>query len=149
MLVLEMKASSKIGTDLETILADVPKGERNGRPTKDQYLVKCPSYGIGYFTRMFCVSNKWWDLQPCNIEQTSDILSCNLSNNLKGIDKTRIRLLMQPLRWQKIIFGLSSSIISSNMVPRTFLTLTITKRSLCWTGSRHYQIPSAKITQYF
>ena len=56
--VLDIKAYPKTGRYPEIILTDVPKSELNRRPTKDQYSVKFPSYGLGYCTKMFYVYKK-------------------------------------------------------------------------------------------
>ena len=41
---------------LVVILADVPKCERNWKPTEDQYVIEGPSYGIDDFDKTFLVS---------------------------------------------------------------------------------------------
>ena len=56
-----MKSFHLKGGDLGVILADVPKCERNCKPTKHQCVVRCLSYGIYDCSKTFCVSNNWWD----------------------------------------------------------------------------------------
>ena len=82
--VFEMKAYFT-GSDLESILADSPKGDRNRICTDDQYLVKCLSYGLEYCTKNFCISKKWWDHRPHISDNTSDLLSYHWSNHFRGI----------------------------------------------------------------
>ena len=57
--VSEMKASL-LGSDIEIILADLPKGQRNIKTMEDQYSPECLSYGLEYFMMKFFVSKKWW-----------------------------------------------------------------------------------------
>ena len=59
----------------ETILADVPKGEKNRIPVNDHYSVKLPSCGLSNFTDKFCVAKFWWDKQTINSDETSDLVS--------------------------------------------------------------------------
>ena len=50
-----------MGWNLGVILSDVPKSERNRKPTKDHCVVRYPSYGIDDYSKTFCFSKKWWD----------------------------------------------------------------------------------------
>ena len=44
------------GGTLGFILDNFPKCERKQKPTDEQYVIGCPSYGIDYCTKAFCVS---------------------------------------------------------------------------------------------
>ena len=54
---LEMKAHPK-DADVDVILADLPKGERNKNPNDNQYSIKCPSFGFPKCTKTFCGAKK-------------------------------------------------------------------------------------------
>ena len=58
LLALEIKALPK-DANVDVLIADTPKGERNRIPTKNQVSIKCSSYGLSSCTKMFCAANKW------------------------------------------------------------------------------------------
>ena len=45
LLALEIKALPK-NANVDSLLADSPKGERNRNPTEDQESIQCPSFGL-------------------------------------------------------------------------------------------------------
>ena len=55
---LEMRAHTK-NSDIEEILSDITKGERNRKPTEKHYSIPCPSFGLGRCIKMLCVTKKW------------------------------------------------------------------------------------------
>ena len=63
LLALEIKALPN-NANVDSLLADSPKGERNQNPTEDQESIQCPSYGLSNCTKTFCVSKSWWGLCP-------------------------------------------------------------------------------------
>ena len=84
---LEMRAHPK-DTDIEEILADMPRGEQNRHPTEKQYSIRCPSFGLGNCTKTFCVAKKSFDLRPVNSNGTSNQMYVHWSNNFKGLYDT-------------------------------------------------------------
>ena len=85
---LEMKAHP-MDADVNVIIADLPKGERNRNPTDNQYSIKCPSFGWSKCTKTFCVDKKWWDIRPLNSDGTSNQLSVHWSSHFKGFYDTK------------------------------------------------------------
>ena len=67
--------------DIEEIMDDIPRGEKNRNPEEKQYYIQCTSFGLGNCTKTFCVANKWWDLRPLNIDGTSNQFSVYWSNH--------------------------------------------------------------------
>ena len=70
---LEIKALPK-GANVDVLIADTPKGERNRNPTKNQLSIECPSYGLSSCTETFCVAKKWRDIRPKKNEGTSNLV---------------------------------------------------------------------------
>ena len=85
---LEMRAHLKDG-DIEEILADITKGEKNRNPMEKKYSIQCPSFQLGNCTRTFSVSKKWFDLRPMNSDGTSNQMSVLWSNHFKGLYNTK------------------------------------------------------------
>ena len=71
---LEMRAHPK-DADIEKILADISRGEKNRHPTEKQYSIQCPSFGLGNCTKKFCVLKKSFDLCPMNSDGTINQMS--------------------------------------------------------------------------
>ena len=86
---LKIRAHPK-NADIEEILADIPRGEKNRKPTEKQYSIPCPSFGFSNCTKTFCVSNQWWDLRPLNSDRTSNHIYVHWYNHLKVIYDTKI-----------------------------------------------------------
>ena len=84
LLALEIKALPK-NANIDSLLADSPKGERNRKPRADQVSIQCPSYGLGNCTKTFCVSKSWWGLRPKNSDGTSNVLSIHWANFFMGL----------------------------------------------------------------
>ena len=88
LLALENKALSK-DANVDVLIADVPKGDWNRNPTKNQYSIQCPSFGLSSCTKTFCVAKKWWDIRPKNSDGTSNLLSVHWSSHFKGFYKKK------------------------------------------------------------
>ena len=89
---LEIKSLPK-DSKFYVLIADTPKGERNLNPTKNQYSIQCPSFGLSSCTKTFCVAKKWWDIRPLNSDSTSNQISVHWSSHFKGLyDKKKIPL---------------------------------------------------------
>ena len=67
------------------ILADIPKWERNLKPTKDRCVVLCPSYGIDDCSKTFFVSKKWWEKCPLDSDGKYDLLRNHWGHHSKSI----------------------------------------------------------------
>ena len=78
-LAMEMKALPK-DAYVDVLIADVPKGERNQNPTKNQYFIKCTSFGLSSCTKTFCVAKKWGDMHPLNNDGTSKQISVHCTD---------------------------------------------------------------------
>ena len=74
-----------MGTSVNIILKDVPKGEFNRNPKKDQVQYDYPSYDLVDFTKKFCVSKKWWKYCPLGPENESDLTSSHWANHSKKL----------------------------------------------------------------
>ena len=70
LLALEIKAIPK-DADVDVLIADVPKGERNQNTNNNQYSIKCPSFGFLSCTKTFCVAKKLWDILALNSDRKS------------------------------------------------------------------------------
>ena len=79
-----MKALPKYA-NIELLLADTPKGERNRNPTEDQESIKCPSHGLSNCTKTFCVAKSWWGICPKDSNGASNLLSVHWSSYFKGL----------------------------------------------------------------
>ena len=88
LLALEMKALPK-DADVNVLIVDVPKGERNRNLTKNQYFIKRPSFGLSSCTKRFCVTNKWWDIRPLNSDGAINHISVHWSGHFKGLYDTK------------------------------------------------------------
>ena len=88
LLALEMKALPK-DYNVDVLIADVPKGERNRNPTRNQYSIQCPSFGLSSCTKTLCVAKKWWDIRPLNSDGTSTQISVHWSSHFKGLFKKK------------------------------------------------------------
>ena len=86
--VLEMRLYQN-NYEIEEILADIPKGGQNRNPMETQYSISCPSFGLGKYTKTFCVYKKLWYLLPLNSDGTSKRLSVHWSNYFKGMYGTK------------------------------------------------------------
>ena len=86
LLALEMRALPK-NANLNSLLADSPKGERNRNPTEDQESIQCPSYGLSNCTKTFCVSKSWWGLRPKERNGDSNLMSIHWSSYFMGLCK--------------------------------------------------------------
>ena len=84
LLALEIKSLPK-DAKFYVLIADTPKGDRNLNPTKNQYSIQCPSFGLSSCTKTFCVAKKWWDIHPLNSDSTSNQNSVHWSSHLKGL----------------------------------------------------------------
>ena len=84
LLALEMKALPK-DANVDVLIADVPKGERNRNLTKNKYSIQCPSFGLSSCTKTFFVAKKWWDIRPLNSDLTSNQISVHWSSHFKGL----------------------------------------------------------------
>ena len=90
LLALEMKALPK-NANVDCLLADTPKGERNRNPTEDQESIQCPSFGLSNCTKTFCVSKSWWGIRPKDSNGDSNLVSIHCSSYFKGLyDKDKI-----------------------------------------------------------
>ena len=85
--VLEIKTSST-KDNINEILADILKGERNRTPMGNQYSIQCPSIGLVNCTKSFCDAKKWWDIRPHNSNRTSNTIYVHCSNHSNGIYET-------------------------------------------------------------
>ena len=81
---LEIKALPK-NENVELLLADTPKGERNRNLTEDQESIKCPSYGLSNCTKTFCVEKSWWGIHPKDSNGASNLVSIHWSSYFKGL----------------------------------------------------------------
>ena len=54
---LDMRAHTN-NVDTEEILDDIPRDEQNRNPMKKKYSIPCTSFGLGNFTKTFCVDKK-------------------------------------------------------------------------------------------
>ena len=89
---LEMKSLPK-NSNVELLLANTPKGERNRNPTEDQESIKCPSYGLSNCTKTFYVAKSWWGIRPKDSNGASNLLSVHWSSYFKGLyDQKQIPL---------------------------------------------------------
>ena len=88
LLALEIKALPK-DADVDFLIADIPKGERNMNPNINQYSIKCPSFGLSSCTKTFCVAKKCSDIRPLNSDGTSNELSVHWSSHFKGLYDTK------------------------------------------------------------
>ena len=84
LLALEIKALPK-DANVNVLLADTPKGERNRNPTEDQESIRCPSYGLSTCTKTFCVAKSWWVIRPKYSNGASNLLSVHWSSYFKGL----------------------------------------------------------------
>ena len=84
LLALEIKALLK-NANVDNLLADSPKGERNRNPTEDQESIQCPSFGLSTCTKTFCVSKSWWGLRPKDSNGDSNLLSIHWSSYFMGL----------------------------------------------------------------
>ena len=92
LLALEIKALPK-NANVELLLADTPKGERNRNPIEDQESIKCPYYGLSNCTKTFCVAKSWWGICPKDSNGASNLLSVHWSSYFKGLyDQKKIPL---------------------------------------------------------
>ena len=66
LLAVEIKALPK-DANVDVLISDTPKGERNRNPKKNQLSIQCLSYGLSSCTKTFCVAKKWWDIRPKKI----------------------------------------------------------------------------------
>ena len=73
------------GEDLGIILANVLKCEKNWRPTADQFVIQCPSYGIDDCSKNFCVSKKWCNLRPLNSDGSCDVQNIHWGHQFKRL----------------------------------------------------------------
>ena len=92
LLALEIKALPK-DANVDVLIANTPKGDRNKNTTKDQLSIKCPSYGLSSCTKTFCVAKKWWDIRLKINDRNINLLLVHWSSHFKGLyDKKKIRL---------------------------------------------------------
>ena len=84
---LEIRALPK-NANLDSLFADSPKGERNRNPTEDQESIQCPSYGLGYCAKTFCISKSWWGIRPKDSNGESNLLSIQCSSYFMGLCNT-------------------------------------------------------------
>ena len=93
LLALGIKALSK-NADVYVLIADVPKGERNLNPTKNQYSINFTSFGLSSCSKTFCIAKKWWDIRPLNSYGTSNHILNHCSSHFKGLYDTKEILLL-------------------------------------------------------
>ena len=74
LLALKIKELPK-DANVNDLIANVPKGERNLNLTKKEYSIQCPSFGLSSCTKTLCVAKKWWDIRPLNSDGTSNQIS--------------------------------------------------------------------------
>ena len=75
------------------LIANVPKDVLNQNPTKNEYSIQCPSFGLSSCTKTFCVTKKWWYIRPKNSNGTSNQISIQWSSHFKGLyNKKKIPL---------------------------------------------------------
>ena len=92
LLALEIKALLN-DANVDVLLADTPKCERNRNPTEDQVSIRCPYYGLSNCTKTFCVANFWWGIRPKNSSGTINLLLVYWSSYFKGLyDQKKIPL---------------------------------------------------------
>ena len=58
LLALKIKVLPK-DVDVDVLIADVPKDERNRNPTKNKYSIKFPSFVLSSCTKTFYFAKKW------------------------------------------------------------------------------------------
>ena len=75
--------------NINEIMDDIPRGERNRNPMYKQYSIQCPYLGLGKCTNILFVAKKWFDLRPVNSDGTSNQMSVHWSNNSKGLYYTK------------------------------------------------------------
>ena len=80
LLALEIKALLK-DSNVELLLADTPKGERNRNLTEDQESIKCPYYGLSNCTKTLCVAKSWWGIRLKDSNGVSNLVSIHWSSN--------------------------------------------------------------------
>ena len=85
---MEMKAHPK-DADVDVIIADLHKVERNRNPSDNQYSINCPYFDLSNFTKTFCVAKKWWDIRPLNSYGTSNELLVYWASHFKGLYETK------------------------------------------------------------
>ena len=86
--VIEMQAHPN-NAEIDEILADIPKGDRNRNPTASQYSILCPSFGLTNWTKTLCFAKKWCDIRPHNSYRTINNLSVHWSNHFKSLNNTK------------------------------------------------------------
>ena len=87
-----MKALLK-NANVELLIADTPKGERNRNPMEDQESIKYPSYDLSNYTKTFYVAKSWWGIRPKDSNGDSNLIYVHWSSYFKGIyDQTQIPL---------------------------------------------------------
>ena len=85
---LEMRVNPR-NVDVEDLLADIPRGERNRHPMEKHYSIQCPSFGLENCTKTFFVEKKSFDLLPINSDGTMNQISVNWYNHFKGMYDTK------------------------------------------------------------
>ena len=94
---LEIKALPK-DANVDVLIADIPKGEQNQNPTKNQYSIQCPSFGLTSCTKTSCVAKKWWEIHPKNSDGSSKNILVHWSSHFKGLyDNKKILILVMKM----------------------------------------------------
>ena len=84
--------------NINVIIANTPKGERNRNLTKNQVSIKCPSYGLSSCTKTFCVAKCWWGIRPKNSNGTSNLILVHWSSHFKGLyEQKKIPILVMKM----------------------------------------------------
>ena len=74
--------------DIDEILADIHKAQRNRTPTESKYSITYPYFVLADCTKLFCVANKWWDTLSHNSDGTNNHTYVHWYNHFKGLYDT-------------------------------------------------------------
>ena len=111
--IIDMKANPN-RAEIDEILANIPKGERNRNPTAIQYSINCPSFGVDNCNKTFCVAKNWLYISPLNSDGTRNQFMYTVPTNSRACT-TPIKYHTYYLQWHTTTFVIYILIIYSNM----------------------------------
>ena len=75
--------------EIDMILVDILKCERNQNPMERKYSIPCTYFGLANCNKLFCVAKKWWDTRPQKSDGTRNHISVHWYNKFKSLYDTK------------------------------------------------------------